>query len=259
MNRRVQEVRKRIADRRRNGGKEEKPQRKFSYDDLISDEENYSGERFPTYEYNPESKEHHPLFSPQWFLFKLLTSFCLVLIVAILFRNPAVQLDGARTFVEDTMEESFQFAKMSAWYEEKFGEPLALIPKSVGEEPTEEANSQYVVPASGNVVETFASSKKGVTVETGSQTAVQAMDAGFVKSIEEKKDFGNTVSIQHADGSESWYSGLANIDVKTFDFIEKGQVIGKVKTEGDDKKGSYGFALYKDGKFMDPSKVISFE
>ena len=83
-----------------------------------------------SYESGPIEEANHPLFRKEVFIFKILASACLVLIVAIMFRNQTPILDPAREFVTKSMQEDFQFAAVSDWYESTFGKQLALLPTS---------------------------------------------------------------------------------------------------------------------------------
>ena len=39
----------------------------------------------------------------------------------------------------------------------------------------------------------------------------------------QKEELGNTVQIQHADGTESWYANLNDMSVKLYDYVSKKQ------------------------------------
>lgn len=51
----------------------------------------------------------------------------LVLSVAILFKNAPSSFDGTRAVTEKVMQEEFQFATISKWYENQFGKPLVFF------------------------------------------------------------------------------------------------------------------------------------
>ena len=77
-------------------------------------------------------KQHHPLFRKEVFIFKVLASACLVLIIAIMFRNQTPALDPAKEFVTKSMNEEFQFAAVSDWYEEYVWETISLVTNDLG-------------------------------------------------------------------------------------------------------------------------------
>ncbi|MCD7032928.1 M23 family metallopeptidase [Metabacillus sp. GX 13764] len=258
--RRAEEVRRRIAKRRRErleltGGLEEKPQKPVR--SVLTEEEKFGFPELPaSYEAEPvtEQKPGHPLFKSNLFMLKLLLSACLVLFAAITFKNQSPVLDNARTFITSNMEKEFQFAAVSSWYQKQFGQPLAFFQQNEKDSSTPK---QYAVPASGKVLESFKDNGQGIMVETN-KPAVDAMNEGIVISAGENPETGLTVVLQHADGSESWYGHLTQIDVSLYDFVKTGKEIGSIK-EGANKKGTYYFAIKKGERFIDPIQVISFD
>jgi len=259
-NNRADEIRKRIARRKRdrNHNTVVKPSSSF----LAGDEEKHGYERFPSYE-GGSNESGHPLFNKEVFMLKILTSACLVLIVAILFKNGSSQFEPARDFVNKTMENEFQFAAITAWYEDQFGSPLALLPsndKSNGEQQEGTNHTEYAVPAvGGKVLEGFEVDGQGIMVETGSKSVVEAMNDGVVTFAGNKGDLGKTVIIQHGDGSETWYGNLQSIVVPLYEHVDKGEEIGKVTESEDKEKGMFYFAIKQGETFIDPIQVIKFE
>jgi stage IV sporulation protein FA len=252
MGNRTDEIRKRIARRKRQ--RQIQPRQAFFE---LADEEKYGGQSVITYDGYSNKEESHPLFRQEIFLFKIFFSVCLVLITAILFKNPSSHLEPVRSFVKSTMEQEFQFAAVSNWYEKQFGKPLALLPKEKQHKSNEGVH--YAVPAFGRVLESFEANGQGVMVETGKEAAVEAMNEGIVVFAGTKDKFGKTVIIQHADGTESWYGNLGTISVKLYDFVEMGKAVGKAMNNADDTKGVFYFAIKKGDQFIDPIQVISFE
>jgi stage IV sporulation protein FA len=258
MNSRADEIRKRIARR-----KKEKDRVTKKVDSNIlwtEDEERYGFNKLPSYD-SKVGEGDHPLFRKELFLFKLLASACLFLLAAILFKNEAVTLAPARDFVKASMEKDFQFAAVSGWYEEQFGKPLALLPFSDGKQETQSPskNSDYALPASAKILEDFNDNGQRITIETGKEASVEAMSEGLVRFAGKKDGFGNTVIIQHGDKSESWYGNLADINVNLYQYIEKGTGLGTAGDTEDGEKGSFYFAIKKGDDFIDPIQVIPFE
>lgn len=242
-NKRVEEIKKRIEKRKAAHEKQE---------ELLAEE---YGEKVLFVE--DGEKEVHPLFRKEIFLFKVLCAAILVLSVAILFKNAPSSFDGARTVVTQVMEEEFQFATVSKWYEDQFGKPLAFL--SLDEEKQGVKQKDYAVPTSGKIMQTFQKNGQGVLVQTAMNATVESVNEGVVIFTGKKEELGNTVRIQHADGTESWYGNLGETTVKLYDYVEKKQKIGTVGTSADAQNGEFYFALKKNDKFIDPIQVISFE
>ncbi len=255
MHSRRDEIRKRIERRKKEREKVSKQME--SPIPLAEDEERYGFQRLESYESGPVEEENHPLFRKEVWIFKILASVCLVLIIAIVFRNQSPTLDPAREFVTKSMEEDFQFAAVSKWYENTFGEQLALLPTSDTSKENENPKEiQYALPASGKILEEFGENGQRITIEIGKDAAVEAMNGGFVEFVGQKEGFGNTVIIQHADKSESWYGNMSKIDVSLYEYVETGAQIGKATVPEDGTNGSFYFAIKEGEQFVDPIQVI---
>ena len=264
MSHRADEVRKRIAKRKRDRGliNNNNPETSQRTSLFMSDEERYGGVYSPpTYEGGPgKHKETHPLFRTEVFIFKILFSAVLVLVTAIVFKNGSPMFEKAKEVVHYSLEEEFQFATVSKWYRDQFGEPLALFDNGSSESENSESETQVAelaVPASGKVLESFKDNGQGIMVETN-RPSVEAMNEGIIIEAGEKEETGLTIVLQHADGTKSWYGNLDKIDVPLYDFVEKGKELGKIKL-AENEKGTYYFAIKKGDSFIDPIQVIQFE
>ncbi|MBT2754580.1 M23 family metallopeptidase [Mesobacillus foraminis] len=255
MGSRADDIRKRILKRKKD---KERLEGRIQTRPLPQAEELYGFEKLPSYDVGP-GEGGHPLFKKEVFLFKILASACLVLIVAILFRSEAEKAQPVKTFVKATMETEFQFAAVSDWYEKQFGKPLALLPVNKAENNTETEGTQYALPASGKILEDFGDNGQKITIETGKDASVEAMSEGLVRFAGTKEGFGKTIIIQHADKSESWYGNLSGFDVNVYEYIEKGAKVGKASNASDGEKASFYFAIKKGDDFVDPIGVIKFE
>lgn len=258
MSSRTDDVRKRMMKRKKERERMDKMNQSRMF---YSEEERHGFDRIPSYDVGP-GEGNHPLFKKEVFLFKILASACLVLIVAILFRSPSEKAETFQTYVKHTMEQEFQFAAVSDWYQEQFGKPLALLPaKDSGEEDKQEINeeNEYALPASGRILEDFGDNGQRITIETGKGAGVEAMNEGLVHFVGMKDGFGKTVIVQHADKSETWYGNLDGIDVNLYEYISKGTKVGTAMDSTDGTKGSFYFAIKKGDDFIDPVQVIKFE
>ncbi|WP_456273886.1 peptidoglycan DD-metalloendopeptidase family protein [Bacillus sp. AK031] len=257
MGNRADEIRKRIAKRKRMNSYNASPSRNML---LPSDEERYGGERFSSYEGGPSSEGSHPLFSKEMLILKILGTSVVVLCTAILFQNQVPGFDKARSYVKQTMSDDFQFAAISTWYEDQFGKPLALLPEGKdGTQSTGEEVVEYALPASSKVVENFKTNGQGIMVETSKGSEVQAMKGGLVTFAGKKDDLGQTVVLQHDDGSESWYGNLNTIKVNLYETIKTGSAVGTVTDGESSATGEFYFAIKQGDAFIDPIQVISFD
>ena len=211
--------------------------------------------------YEANEEQGHPLFKTNVFLFKVLLSAALFFAVAILYKHPSSQLEPIRSAVASTFEQELQFAFITDWYEEAFGKPLAFLPSDLQEEgaDVEKVTAEYIIPATGTIIETFVSNGEGIKIETEPNAKVGAIQAGTVVFVGNKEKTGKTVVIQHKDGSESWYGHLQSMDAKLYASIEKGASVGTVLQSSETGTSVLFFAMKKDGEFVNPDQVISFE
>lgn len=247
MSRNIDEVRKRIAKRKQEQLRNNVVPKSHVADTVPQGE--------PSIFEMGETKEQIQLGKGGFFV-KILLSVLLVAFVAMMFRSNTKMSEQVQSVVSQVMEKDFQFAQVSKWYEDRFGAPLTFLTK--GEDNTDSL-SDYAVPASGKVLESFQTNGQGILIETAVDANVEAIDEGVVVFVGEKSGIGNAVVIQHVDGSESWYGDLNDVSVNVYDSVEKGETIAKVSGENSDGVGTYYFAIKMDDAFIDPSKVIPFE
>ena len=255
------EVRKRIAERRRNrerlitdGKRKEIP----NWPDIEEDKE-WGSEHVLVYEEGINQHTKPPLINKEWIIFRILASVCLVLCMAIIYRTSAPWTQTARTALDDVYQKEFQFASVSNWFEDTIGKPLAFLPKDTIKGNGPASDSHFATPATGKIMQSFVKDGQGVLIKTSNSTSVDTIKEGVVIYAGEKETYGKTVIVQHPDKSESWYAHLQEVNVSLYEEIKKGAKIGKVSPSDEPDKGQFYFALKANGKFIDPNEVISFE
>jgi stage IV sporulation protein FA len=193
---------------------------------------------------------------------KIVVSFFLLSVAYVVNHVSFPGAEKYRTVMNEVLHRSYNFASMSAWYEKNFGAVPTLLPAvgTIGNEakPVLQAQSMLLkAPAKGKVVQTFAEQGSGLYFAP-QEAAIHAIDQGWVTFAGQKEGLGNTIVIQHAKGMETWYAGLATIEVKPNDWVEAQRTIGKVVTEETTVKPVY-FAVKKNEQFIDPQGVVRFE
>lgn len=251
LNRKIENIRKEIHQRR----KQYLRKRMSSFEPPIYEEE----DEFTTSVYEPhEPEEWHPLWNREKFLFKTLSAALLFLIIAIIFQSPAPRMLPVKETIKNTMNQEFQFTVVAEWYEKQFGQPLVLFPSQLKPDDSTVEN-QYALPVTGIVIEPFTEENLGVIFQTSIGEEVEAMSEGTVIFAGKKDDLGNTVIIQHADYTESWYGNLEEITVKPREKVKAGHIIGVVSTSEDKKTGEFYFAIKQRDEFVDPIQVMKIE
>lgn len=133
---------------------------------------------------------------------------------------------------------NFKFTKAKNIYNKYFGKYFAE-PKEVTQVFSEKINytksSIY---------------KDGVKLTVASSYLVPALESGIVVFMGNKEEYGNTLIIEQVDGVEVWYSNIEVKDVKMYDYVEKGSLIGEVKD-----KNLY-LLFQKDGKYLNYKEYL---
>ncbi|QKE75985.1 M23 family metallopeptidase [Arthrobacter citreus] len=192
------------------------------------------------------------------FMFRSLLSAIIVLALAIILKSSSPIASQVRQGLSQVYNSEFQFASLQKWYEDRFGTPLAFLPQ-LNDKKGNVGNDNYAVPASGKVLQSFKTDGQGILIQTEANQKVDSIKKGRVIFVGKKDNLGNTVIIQHADGSESWYGKLGSTNVKVYDEVDSKKVIGTVSTNDDGNLGTYYFAIKMGEKFIDPKQVIPFE
>ncbi|MFA5603102.1 MAG: M23 family metallopeptidase [Bacilli bacterium] len=92
--------------------------------------------------------------------------------------------------------------------------------------------------------------KDGVVLEVEDKYLVPIQESGVVVFIGEKNDYKDLVIIQQINGIDMWYSNVASLNIKIYDYVEKGMLLGETTN-------NKLYLLYqKDGKFLDYKDYI---
>lgn len=92
--------------------------------------------------------------------------------------------------------------------------------------------------------------KEGVELSVSSNYLVPILESGVVVFLGDKEGYGKVVIIQQVNGIDTWYSEVSVNNIKIYDYVEKGEVLGEAIT---DKLYLY---FHKDGKFIDYKEYI---
>lgn len=111
------------------------------------------------------------------------------------------------------LETNFEFSKINTLYNKYIGKLT-------------DENTEVV---SGNQLLEYTSKEKyndGVKLTVSENYNVNLLESGIVVYIGEKEGYGNTIIVQQSNGIDAWYGNIENVDVKIYDYIEKGTIIG---------------------------------
>jgi len=120
---------------------------------------------------------------------------------------------------KNVYESNFSFAVVNKLYQKYFGSTLPLENMLSGTtQPVFSEKFTYL--SKENYLE-------GIKFNVENQYLVPVIESGMVVFIGEKEGYGNTIIIQQVDGIDVWYSNVTS-NVKLYDYIEKGDVLGEV-------------------------------
>ncbi len=125
------------------------------------------------------------------------------------------------TFYQHVYDSHISFATINATYQKFFGSPLPF--QELFQNNTEPVFQEQLVYTEQHKY------KDGVALTVSKQYLVPVLESGMVVFIGEKEGYGNTVIVQQMDGIDIWYSNLETVNVKLYDYVEKGSLLGEVK------------------------------
>lgn len=188
------------------------------------------------------------------FLYQWILVMVLFLATAVVFKLPANVAGPFKNGISQVLTKEFQFAEMQNLYQKYVGGSPAFLPAFSGNTKSEK---KWAAPVSGKITLPFDEKRKGIVLITPESAQVVAASEGWIQFTGNKDGLGNTIIIQHANGIETWYGWLEEINVKEKEWVQKGQRIGKVKKM--DNQSFLYFALRNNKQFINPASVITFE
>ena len=151
---------------------------------------------------------------------------------SIIFTN--VSDDNKALYQKYVLEDSLEFTKINELYQSIFGD----VDITKKDNPDSEVVFGDVTYTN---IEPF---KNGVKLTVDMNEAISVIASGIVVFIGEKEDLGNTIIIQGNDGVDIWYSNITENDIKVYDYVEAGSILGSSNSE------NIYITINKDGEFI---------
>lgn len=167
---------------------------------------------------------------------KFMLSIVLTLVCLILLKN---NNELKAIFYKHVYQDNISFADINSFYKSKFGYQLPFL-EYFNDVPVFNETLSY------NEANIY---KDGVSLSVMENYLVPTIDDGIVVFIGEKEGYGNTVIIEQKDGVSVWYSNLSEINLKMYDYVLKGDLIGSVSN-------NLYLVFIKDGEFVDYKEYI---
>lgn len=189
---------------------------------------------------------------------------CLLFVaVAILFNLEHPLAKRGQHLVVRMMTKELDFSAVAAWYENSFSGFPSILPafSPSARQPAAKTSGDwpaFLSPVQGEILIPFDVLQQGITLGTAANARVVAIDEGRVVSVVESDAGDYSVTIQHPGGYRSIYGRLQPVRWVEGDWLEAGDVIGMVASDGAGG-GIVYFALMKDKRYLDPAEVVSFD
>ncbi|TFB24930.1 M23 family metallopeptidase [Filobacillus milosensis] len=247
MNRKLDEIRSNIAKRKMNRPVTKKKPT-HSYNSLLDDEEKHGYTSFPRV-------DHGQISSPNTtkYLSKFLLSAIIIFFTLFTYQTQFPLLNTIKPFVHSTLTEDLPFATVQAWYDEHFATPFLNFGRDGGRVVS---NQSVSVPVSGVQMDKVRDYEDGIYIEVTEDKNVYPLDRGTVLFAGKKDATGNTIIIQHEDGTKSVYGHLETIDVFHYQFVSPNQVIAKVQPDEVIGFTNMYFAVQEGSQYVDPVQYI---
>lgn len=182
-------------------------------------------------------KKHHLVKRKYKFVNKLLVLGILFVGVLITVKVNPTAASWVKTHV---YMDNFSFAQIENWYNKYIGGILS-------------SNDDEVTQVfSGTIPYTSLEPYyDGVRLKVSSGSVVESLLSGIIVSIGETEHYGNTIVVEQVDGVSVWYGNVDVSDVKLYDYVEKGQILGMSRSE------DLYLVLMKDGAYLNYQDYVA--
>ena len=138
-------------------------------------------------------------------------------------------------------EDQFSFSYVNNLYKKYFGDILPFENIAPEDEKVFNEKLEY---------DNASLYKDGVALEVNNNYLVPIIESGIVVFIGEKENYGNTVIVQQIDGIDVWYGNVNISDIKIYDYVQKGTLLGEVLDN------NLYLVFQKEGKYLDYKDYI---
>ena len=182
-------------------------------------------------------KKHHLVKRKYKFVNKLLVLGILFVGVLITVKVNPTAASWVKTHV---YMDNFSFAQIENWYNKYIGGIFS-------------SNDDEVTQVfSGTIPYTSLEPYyDGVRLKVSSGSVVESLLSGIIVSIGETEHYGNTIVVEQVDGVSVWYGNVDVSDVKLYDYVEKGQILGMSRSE------DLYLVLMKDGAHLNYQDYVA--
>ncbi|MCI8670695.1 MAG: M23 family metallopeptidase [Bacilli bacterium] len=189
-----------------------------------------------SYVTTPTSSNNESL-TPKLKYFKNLISRILLAVIFVLFSiiYTNVNSKNKELYKKYVLEDSLSFTKINNLYQKYFGSVDVIKKKEESDSPVFFDSIKY------SNLENF---KNGIKLTVGANETINVITSGIVVFAGEKEELGNTIIVQGNDGVDIWYSNITDTNIKVYDYIEAGSILGTSNSD------YIYLTINKDGKYI---------
>ena len=168
---------------------------------------------------------------------KLILTIVLTIITLLVLRS---NTNLKTIFYKNVYDNHISFALINDLYQRHFGSPLPFRDLFSYTQPVFNEQLRYTAH------EEF---KDGGKLTVGAKYLVPVLESGIVIFVGYREGYGSTVIIQQANGIDVWYSNFSEINVRLYDYVTRGSLLGEVDR--------YLYLVFiKDGEVLDYTEHI---
>ena len=172
---------------------------------------------------------------------KVLNRILLSVLVLVICLCLSKNKDVNKFFKEKVFSNNILFSKINKLYKDVFGDiyPIDNIDPKV-----EEVFNETLT------YDNKESYKEGVKLTVSNNYLMPVLDSGIVVFMGNKDNYGYTTIIQQVNGIDVWYVGINTNNLKLYDYVEKGNILGEATTN------TIYLYYQKDGNFIDYKEYL---
>lgn len=181
-------------------------------------------------------KNNYKIEIPKYINKLMFNVFIFLLTIIVLKSNQEIK----QVFYKKIYTDNISFATINKLYQKYLGEP---IPFNIFKDNTQSVFNEELIYEDKNIY------LDGVSLKVSNNYLVPSLDNGIIIFIGEKEGYNKTVIMECENGVEVWYGNIDNENVKMYDYINKGSLIGEANE-------SLYLVFMKDGKILDYEDYI---
>lgn len=155
---------------------------------------------------------------------KYIFKFLLVVVITLITMITLKTNDKLKTeFYKYVYNTNFSFASINKTYQKYFGSPIPF--QELLKKPVATVFNEKLTYSEANLY------KDGAKLKVKDKYLVPILESGMVVFIGDKPDYGKVVIVQGVNGVDTWYGNMENVNVKLYDYVSKGSLLGETKND----------------------------